>query len=111
MSDFGMASQRDVNGAKAHADRIVNNLKKEHGPRITQRETKVKNLQKDNAKLQKVVGELQKDNAKLWEIVRELQKLLPVANASTAEPHDTRQKRNDYPEPPQWRPRTDDKKK
>ena len=97
MSDFGMASQRDVNGAKAHADRIVNNLKKEHGPRITQLETKVKNLQKDNAKL--------------WEIVRELQKLLPVANASTAEPHDTRQKRNDYPEPPQWRPRTDDKKK
>lgn len=75
MSDFGMATLGDVKGANAHADRIVKNLKKEHDSRITQLEAKVENLQKDNAKL--------------WEIVRELRKLLPVANASTSEPHDT----------------------
>lgn len=55
MSDIGMATTNDVSGAKAYADRIVNNLKKDYDSRITQLETKVEDLQKDNAELRKAL--------------------------------------------------------
>ena len=55
MSDIGMATTNDVRGAKAYADRIVNNLKKDYDSRITQLETKVEDLQKDNAELRKAL--------------------------------------------------------
>lgn len=55
MSDIGMATTNDVSGAKAYADRMVNNLKKEHDPRITQLETEVEDLRKDNAELREAL--------------------------------------------------------
>ena len=55
MSDIGMATTNDVSGAKAYADRIVNNLKKDYDSRITQLETKVEDLKKDNAELRKAL--------------------------------------------------------
>lgn len=70
MSDIGMATTNDVSGAKAYADRIVNNLKKEHDLRITQLETEVEDLRKDNAEFKKIVGKLQKDNAELREALQ-----------------------------------------
>ena len=71
MSDIEMATTGDISRAKAHADRGDEKL----DSRITDLETKVEDLQKDNAELQKIVGELQKDNA-------ELREALPAAGIS-----------------------------
>lgn len=70
MSDIDMATTGDISGAKAYADRIVNNLKKDYDSRITQLETKVEDLRKDNVEFKKIVGKLQKDNAELRKALR-----------------------------------------